>query len=174
MQMTGTGGTRRSGGPAGVSKPDQEHGRATPETPGVRVRPLTAEEKGAWVDDINARMAALERQWEKSQRTDMHALYGVLIFCGAQLPPWLFSGLCRLLEQQFPQLQSPYHEIRWMKVREAMNEMNLRADEAYEWASKKLADTPARAGPDMMMKSYQKMERTLPNSARRPRTRRKK
>jgi hypothetical protein len=97
--MTGTGGTRRSGGPAGVSTTDQEHGRATPETPGVRVYTLTAEEKGAWVDDINARMAALERQWEKSERTDMHALYGALIFCGAQLPPWLFSGLCRLLAQ---------------------------------------------------------------------------
>jgi hypothetical protein len=49
----------RSGGPAGVSTTDQEHGRATPETPGVRVHTLTAEEKGAWVDDINARMAAL-------------------------------------------------------------------------------------------------------------------
>src|ERR1017187_823178 len=60
-QMTGTGGTRRSGGPAGVSTTDQEHGRATPETPGVRVHTLTAEEKGAWVDDINARMAALEQ-----------------------------------------------------------------------------------------------------------------
>src|SRR5450755_2291138 len=58
-QMTGTGGTRRSGGPAGVSTTDQEHGRATPETPGVRVHTLTAEEKGAWVDDINAGMAAL-------------------------------------------------------------------------------------------------------------------
>src|SRR5450755_2702941 len=57
--LTGTGGTRRSGGPAGVSTTDQEHGRATPETPGVRVHTLTAEEKGAWVDDINARMAAL-------------------------------------------------------------------------------------------------------------------
>jgi hypothetical protein len=67
--------------------------------------------------------------------------------CGAQLPPWLFSGLCRLLvEQQFPQLESPYHEIRWMKVREAMSEMNLRSDEAYEWASMKLADTPAVRG----------------------------
>ena len=41
---------------------------------------------------------------------------------------------------------SPYHEIRWMKVREAMSEMNLRADEAYEWASMKLADTPAVRG----------------------------
>jgi hypothetical protein len=172
--MTGTGGTRRSGGPAGVSTTDQEHGRATPETPGVRVHTLTAEEKGAWVDDINARMAALERQWEKSERTDMHALYGALIFCGAQLPPWLFSGLCRLLEQQIPQLESPYHEIRWMRVREAMSEMNLRADEAYEWASMKLADTPAHGGRDTMMKSYQKIERSLPENARRPRTRRKK
>src|SRR5580704_2540222 len=44
-QMTGTGGARRSGGPAGVSTTDQEHVRATPETPGVRVHTLTAEEK---------------------------------------------------------------------------------------------------------------------------------
>ena len=33
-----------------------------------------------------------------------------------------------------------------MKVREAKSEMNLRADEAYEWASMKLADTPAVRG----------------------------
>jgi hypothetical protein len=73
----------------------------------------------------------------------------------------------RLLEQQFPQLESPYHEIRWMRVREAMSEMNLRPDEAYEWASMKLADTPAHGGRDTMMKSYQKIERSLPENARR-------
>ena len=61
-----------------------------------------------------------------------------------------------------------------MRVREAMSEMNLRADEAYEWASMKLADTPAHGGRDTMMKSYQKIERSLPENARRPRTRRKK
>jgi hypothetical protein len=87
---------RRSGG-APVATTNDEHGRATPETPRVQVRALTVEEKGAWVDEINARMAGLERQWEKSKRTDLHALHGALIFCGAQLPPWLFSGLCRLL-----------------------------------------------------------------------------
>jgi hypothetical protein len=42
--MTGTGGTRRSGGPAGVSTTDQEHGPATPETPGVRVHTLSSGE----------------------------------------------------------------------------------------------------------------------------------
>ena len=162
---------RRSGG-APVATTNDEHGRGTPETPRVQVRALTVEEKGAWVDEINARMAGLERQWEKSKRTDLHALHGALIFCGAQLPPWLFSGLCRLLEQQFPQLESPYHEIRWMRVREAMSEM--RADVAYEWASEKLAGTPAHGGRDTMMKSYQKIERSLAESARRPRTRRKK
>jgi hypothetical protein len=170
--MTGTGGARRSGGPAGVSTPDQEHGRATPETPSVRVRTLTAEEISAWVDDINARMAQLKQQWERSKRTDVHALRGALIFLEMQLPPWVFSGVMQWLKVQ--EMQPPYHEIRWMRVREAMNEMNLLALDAYEWDSKKLADTPARAGPDMMMKSYQKVERSLPKSARRPRTRRKK
>ena len=170
--MTGKGGTRRSSGPAGVSTPDQEYGRATPETPGVRVRTLTAEEKGAWVDDINARMAQLKQQWERSKHTDVHALRGALIFLEMQLPPWVFSGVMQWLEVQ--EMQPPYHEIRWMRVREAMSEMNLQADEAYEWASMKLADTPAHGGRDTMMKSYQKIERSLPENARRPRTRRKK
>jgi hypothetical protein len=163
--MTGKGGTRRTGVPAGVSTPDQEHARATPETLSVRVRTLSAEQKGAWVDDINARLAQLKQQWERSKHTDVHALRGALIFLEMQLPPWVFSGVMQWLKVQ--EMQPPYHEIRWMRVREAMNEMNLLAPQAYKWASKKLADTPARAGPDMMMKSYQKVERSLPPAARR-------
>ena len=129
--MTGKGGTRRSGGPAGAT-PDQEYGRATPETPGVRVRTLTAEERRALVDDINARMAQLKQQWERSRHTDVHALRGALIFLEMQLPPWVFSGVMQWLEVQ--EMQPPYHEIRWMRVREALSEKNLRAAEAYEWA----------------------------------------
>jgi hypothetical protein len=143
------------GGGAPVAATNDDHVRATPETPRVPVRVLTDEERRAFVADINARMAQLNQQWERSGHTDVHALRGALIFLETQLPPWVFSGVMQWLKVQ--EMQPPYHEIRWMRVREAMNEMNLLAPDAYEWASKKLADTPARAGPDMMMKSYQKV-----------------
>jgi hypothetical protein len=169
--MTGMGDTRRSGGPAGVSKPDQEHGRATPETPGVRVRvhTLTAEEKSAGVDDINARMAQLKQQWERSGQTDVHALRGALIFLEMQLPPWVFSGVMQWLKVQ--EMQPPYHEIRWLMVRQGYDE-GLDSDDASDNAVKKLAGTPAHCKRSMMMKSYQKIERRLPPAARRVLTRR--
>jgi hypothetical protein len=161
--MTGKGGTRRSGGPAGVSKPDQEHGRATPETPSVRVRTLAAEEKGAWVDDINARMAQLKQQWERSKHTDVHALRGALIFLEMQLPPWVFSGVMQWLK--VPEMQPPYYGIRWLMVREGYIE-GLDSNAARDNAVKKLANTPARCKGSMMMKSYQMVERSLPPAAR--------
>ena len=42
--------------------------------PGVRVHTLTAKEKGAWVDNINARMAQLKQRRERS--TNLHGLRG--------------------------------------------------------------------------------------------------
>jgi hypothetical protein len=76
------------------------------------VRVLTAEQRRALVDDINARMAQLKQQWERSGHTDVHALRAALIFLEAQLPPWVFSGVMQRLKVQ--QMQPPYHEIRWL------------------------------------------------------------
>ena len=64
------------------------------------------------------------------------------------------------------QMQPPYHEIRWLMVREARIEKKLLATEAYEYASKKLANTPARAKIDAIMKSFQKIESGLPPGLR--------
>jgi hypothetical protein len=161
--VTGPRHTRRSGGTP-VAATNDEHVRETPETPRVRVRVLTAEERRAWVDDINASMAQLKQQWERSGHTDVHALRGALIFLEAQLPPWVFSGLMQRLKVQ--QMQPPYHGIRWLMVREARIEKKLLATEAYEYASKKLANTPARAKIDAIMKSFQKVERELPPGLR--------
>jgi hypothetical protein len=152
--------TRRSGG-APVAATDDEHGRATPETPRVRV--LTAEQRRAWVDDINARMAQLEQQWERSGHTDVYALRGALIFLETQLPRWVFSGVMEWLKVQ--EMQPPYHEIRWLMVREGYIE-GLDSDAARDNAVKKLANTPARCKGSMMMKSYQMVERRLPPAAR--------
>jgi len=55
------------------------------------VSALTVDETRAMAADINARWAALQRQWEASG--DLHALLGGLIFCQRQLPEWLFKGL---------------------------------------------------------------------------------
>jgi hypothetical protein len=44
------------------------------------VRVLTAEERRAFVDDINARMAQLKQQWERSGHTDVHALCTAFTF----------------------------------------------------------------------------------------------
>ena len=72
------------------------------------------------------------------------------------------------------EIEWPYHGIRWLMVREARIENKLSAEEAYEYVSKKLANTPAHAGPDAIMKSFQKVENELPpgsrlNPPRRPR-----
>ena len=124
--MTGPRRTRRSGG-GPVAATNDEHVRATPETPRVRV--LSAEERRAFVDDINARMAQLERQWERSGHTDVHALRGALIFLETQLPPWVFSGVMQQLKVQ--EMQPPYHEIRWLMVRQGYDE-GLVSDDAYD------------------------------------------
>ena len=85
-----------------------------------------------------------------------HKVRGALIFLKAQLPPWVFSGVMQRLKVQ--QMRPPYHEIRWLMVREARIEKKLLAQEAYEYVSKKLANTPARAKTDAIMKSFQKVE----------------
>jgi hypothetical protein len=159
--VTGARRTRRGGG-APVAATNDEHVRATPETPRVRV--LTAEERRAFVDDINARMAQLKQQWERSGHTDVHALRGALIFLETHLPPWVFSGVMQWLKVQ--EMQPPYHGIRWLMVRAARIEKKLLAEEAYEYVSKKLANTPARAKTDAIMKSFQKVESELPPGLR--------
>jgi hypothetical protein len=161
--VTGPRHKRRSGG-APVAATNDDHVRETPETPRVRVRVLTAEQRRALVDDINARMAQLKQQWERSGHTDVHALRGALIFLKTQLPPWVFSGVMQRLTVQ--QMQPPYHGIRWLMVRAARIEKKLLAEEAYEYVSKKLANTPARAKTDAIMKSFQKVESELPPGLR--------
>ena len=58
-----------------------------------------------------------------------------------------------------------------MLVREAIADGFTR-DEAFEMASKRLKGTPAACKPDMMAKSYQKIERGLSPHAKAGRKRR--
>lgn len=121
-------------------------------------------------DNVAAGLAAQEQRWEKSGHTDLHALLGALNFLEMQVrePEWLFSGLRQLLKQQFPQPERPYHAIRWAMVCEAIYGEDLPLPEAYEWASKKLKETPARGSSYTMEKSYQQVQKPFGRRRRRP------
>ena len=121
------------------------------ETAKCEVSALTVDEARAMAADINARLAALQRQWEASG--DLHALLGGLIFCQRQLPEWLFKGLMQNLQQQ---LNYP-DATRFLAVRYAHDVLGMTMDESYRWASRNVTDPSARGRRDTMMKSYQKI-----------------
>jgi hypothetical protein len=112
---------------------------------------LTIDQARAVADDINTRMAALQRRWEASG--ELGALLGGLIFCQQQLPAWVFEGLMENIKQQ---LNNP-DATRFLLVRYAHDILGKTIDESYEWASRNVTDPTARGGRDSMMKSYQKI-----------------
>ena len=114
-------------------------------------RNLTVDEARAMATDINARMAALQRQWEASR--DLQALLAGLIFCQQQMPAWVFKGL---MENILQQLNNP-DATRFLLVRYAHDHLGKTIDESYEWASRNITDPTARGGRDTMMRSYQKI-----------------
>jgi hypothetical protein len=123
-----------------------------------RVRALTPEEVRAQADDLTARMAQLEELWERSGRTDVRALRGALVFLETQLPPWVHAGLMAHLKVE--EMQRPFHGVRWLLVREA-RDRGLVSGAEYEDASKRSQGTSAQCRPDMMMKSFQLIERAI-------------
>ena len=120
-----------------------------------------------------AHLATYERRWEKSTQTDLGALHGALFLLQAQLPPWLFTGLRRVVEKS---MRGPsVDEVRWLMVRQALDhpELRLTWEQAYEYVSEQLQKTDARGAADTVKKSYQKIERSLPPDLRRLVTRRR-
>jgi hypothetical protein len=120
-----------------------------------RVWDLTIDEARAVAADINARMAALQRQWEASG--DLQALLGGLIFCQQQMPAWVFKGLMENIQQQ---LNNP-DATRFLLVRYAHDQLGLTIDESYDWASSNVTDPTARGGRDTMMRGYQRVRRLV-------------
>jgi len=145
----------------------------------VTVRNMTPEEasalKAEFATMAERQMEAMRQRWEKSGCTDSACLRAVLLLCGATvpLPSWAAWGLLDLIDKQIKQMQPPYHGARWMLVREALAQ-GLSLDEAYDQASLWSQGTPAACGRDMIQKSYQKIERTLPPEAKAPHKKRKK
>jgi hypothetical protein len=89
------------------------------------------------------------------------------------LPRDLYIRLRQLLE--WLSLQQPWTAYRiklvsWCCVREGRDRLGMSWEESYEHAMSMLEGTPAEAGPDMMKKRYDEMQRELPPAQRRPRT----
>lgn len=118
----------------------------------VRIRRLSNDEVRKWRDDVSAKMAALERKWEKSGQTDLHALLGALVFCQAQLPPWLFNGLHQMLKARLPQ-EPDMHWWRWLLVKEGRGK-RLSWENAYEYAAEQARGKYAGTARTMK-RSYQ-------------------
>jgi hypothetical protein len=131
---------------------------------------LTADEVQGMRADRADRVENFRQRWETSR--DREALLGALIFHQTRLPQWLFKGLT----DTFGELSRNIDAIRFFAVRHAHDALHMTMDEAYDWASEHLANTPARGGRDTMMKSYQKIGRRvapMDHIERRPRARRR-
>jgi hypothetical protein len=90
-----------------------------------------------------------------------------------KLPPDLYLKLRRHLERQVLQqrwTQERKDLLRWSFVCEGLNLGKGWDGGAYEYASEALHGHPAGAGPDMMGKSYKRVQKKLTSERRRPRT----
>jgi hypothetical protein len=145
---------------------DASRRKASASKPLVTVRNMTPEEasalKAKFATMAERQMEAMRQRWEKSGCTEPACLRAVLLLCGATvpLPSWAVWGLLALIDKQYTPMQKPFHPIRWLAVREAISDGFTRP-EAFEMASERLKGTPAACKPDMIAKSYQKIERGL-------------
>jgi hypothetical protein len=102
-------------------------------------------------------------------------LLGALNLCGTfrPLPDWLYTALQALLTERLS-LPPPKDWVRWNLVLALRDDPKIEPrrtwEETYKLASKRLANTPARGGPEAIKKSYQAIERSLPPEQRRRRT----
>jgi hypothetical protein len=88
------------------------------------------------------------------------------------MPPQLWEKLDKYVQwQMLPFLkwtQEQKDRVRWEYVCKGIARYGW--DGAFEYASNVLRGTQAEAGPDMMKRSYQKIQKRLPPEKRRPRT----
>jgi hypothetical protein len=117
----------------------------------VEFSALTADDAAAMRADRLARLEALRQRWQTAR--DREALLGALIFYQTHLPEGLFKGLMEVFEE----LTRNPNATRFLAVRYAHDTLGMTMDAAYDWASENLADSVARGGRDVMMKSYQKI-----------------
>ena len=117
---------------------------------------------------------SLEGSVETARAPTEEELYDLLrnLVETSEIPPELFLRLRRLIEMQI--LQKPWSQhkkerVRWSFVCEGIKAKGW--DAAFESASAALEGSPAAAGPDMMAKSYNKIQNELlPSGQHRPRT----
>jgi hypothetical protein len=123
---------------------------------------------------IDTRLKELTQAYQAASNDGEHdervrCLLGVLVLCGTfhPLPDWAFKPICDLLAAQLPR-QFTRDQIRWLMVKEGKRTLRegkdkgkhkgktLTWEEAYAYASEKLADMRAAGGEHAMRWSYQK------------------
>jgi hypothetical protein len=121
------------------------------------MRPDPFEQFGAEIDaKIDADLAALQRAWLQSNNDGY--LFDALGLChDRRLPAWLFTALNGLLIARVPKGEWRDRR-RWQKVREG-RERGLTWDDAYAFASERLAGSDAQGTPRTMRWSYSKLQR---------------
>jgi hypothetical protein len=126
------------------------------------VVPELAELQEQWKASLPATLEELRDQWERSGCTDVPTLVCALNMIGGILPPppWLVSGLNKVLEQLRPS-QWKKDEKRWLLVQHLHYDRGLTWEKAYQAAAKELGGKP-----DTMRKSYQAYDNSLPPDQR--------
>ena len=119
--------------------------------------------------DIARKLQAMRRAYEAASNADdrTHNLLGALTLCGSfrPLPHWLFEALHKLLAARLPQ-EPNMHWARWLLVREGKRRREGHSqtpswEDAYEYASERLAETPWSGTPRTMKASYQIVQRDI-------------
>jgi hypothetical protein len=124
--------------------------------------PLDVRERQAQID---ARLKELKRAYQAASNDGEHdervrCLLGVLVLCGPvrPLPGWAFKPICELVAARLPR-QFTRDQIRWLMVKEGKKTLRegktLTWEEAYAYASERLADAPEAGGEHAMRWSYQ-------------------
>jgi hypothetical protein len=132
----------------------------------LRKRALTEAQIRAWRTDIDAKLAALQRAYEKETNPVERdrILMGAVVLC--PMPDWLRKGLIERLAGGLPQ-QPDLHWGRWLLVREAhnkglpwMGKNGAWNGGAYDDASKQAAGTRWAGKPRTMKNSHDIVQRS--------------
>jgi hypothetical protein len=127
----------------------------------TKARPLI-DERRKWPEDIAAKLEAIQGAYEATSDAQdrVYHLLGALDMCGPfrPLPNWLFTAVRGVLAARLPQ-EPDLHSARWLMVREGKQKREGSNktptwEDAYEYASERLAGTPWAGEPRTMKASY--------------------
>jgi hypothetical protein len=111
-------------------------------------------------EHLNSELGGLHRQWQQADSASERdeCLIATLWFCRLRpLPGWAHDALDAMLTERLPKAQLRDHR-RWLQVCRERGR-GLTWEQAYEYASRGLAGTPAAGSARTMKAAYQKTQR---------------